>query len=308
MSGLPRAIAVANQFDRQALRAYKAAVKTYARLPWVTGVGIGIKETRGQLNASAGPVIVFYVTKKLKRVPKQKRIPREILGVPTDVVQGNFVSNAPPPPPTVPRPQPPSLPLRPGASVARSNGSAESVGGIAQDAAGVRYMLTAEHVFIEKENLAAGSPMVHPGPLDLLTQMVVVARYHKKHKTMDAGIAKIDAGVASNNNALLSNVTILPPTAALAAGTLEKSGRTTDITQGVVRMIGQFGLSATVIFIKPPDNFTGTIADHGDSGAIWYDADTFEAVGLHRGSDPTSGDAVATPVGNILSHFKLAWV
>ncbi len=73
-------------------------------------------------------------------------------------------------------------------------------------------------------------------------------------------------------------------------------------------MIGQFGLSAPVIFIKPPDNFTGTIADHGDSGAIWYDADTFEAVGLHRGSDPTSGDAVATPVGNILSHFKLTWV
>ncbi len=200
MSGLPRAIAVANQFDRQALRAYKAAVKTYARLPWVTGVGIGIKETRGQLIASAGPVIVFYVTKKLKRVPKQKRIPREILGVPTDVVQGNFVSNAPPPP-TMPRPQPPSLPLRPGASVARSNRSAASVGGIAQDAAGVRYMLTAEHVFIEKENLAAGSPMVHPGPLDILTQAVVVARYHRKHKTMDAGIAKIDAGVASNNNA-----------------------------------------------------------------------------------------------------------
>lgn len=304
VSGLPRAIAVANQFDRQALRAYKSAVKRYARKSWVSGVGIGIKEKAGQLQASAGPVIVIYVTRKRKRVPRTERIPKEIQGVPTDVVQGNFVLDAGP----APRPQPPLLPLRPGSSIARSNGSAASVGGILQDAAGMQYMLTAEHVFIERPDLKPGSPMVHPGPLDLLTQTVVVARYGKKHKTMDAGIAALEAGTAANNTALISNVRILPPTPAIAAGTLEKSGRTTDITQGVVRSMGQFGLAKPVVFIKPPDGAIGPISAPGDSGSIWYDAETFEAVALHRGTDPVSGDAVATPIASILTHFGLSWV
>lgn len=303
MSGLPRSLATANRFDQQALRAYKAAVERYSHLPWVTGVGIGIKESAGELQAAIGPVIVIHVRRKFVRVPKARRIPKRILGVPTDVVQGDFVLDAG----VAPRPQPPSFPLRPGASIARADGSAASLGGVLRNTGAGRFLLTAEHVFTETPNLKPGSKMVHPGPLDLQTQSVVVAGFVKKHKTMDAGIAAVEANIAVDNTALLSGVSILPPTPAIAAGILEKSGRTTDVTQGIVRSIGQFGLAKPVIFIRKPDNFSGKISAPGDSGAIWYDAETHEAIGLHRGSDPSSGDAVATPIAPILKFFGLTW-
>ena len=67
-ASLPRRLTRQNEFDRQALAAYKVAMRRYAGRSWVTGVGIGIKERKGRLHASLGPVIVIHVARKLRRV------------------------------------------------------------------------------------------------------------------------------------------------------------------------------------------------------------------------------------------------
>lgn len=303
-ASLPRRLTRLNEFDRQALAAYKVAMRRYAGRSWVTGVGIGIKERKGRLHASLGPVIVIHVARKLRRVPRSRKIPAFILGVPTDVVASNFtLSQA-----LVAMPQAPSFPLQPGASIARATGSAASLGGIVRDAAGQRHLLTAAHVLREGKP-KKDAPIVHPGPLDASGPVVTVARVDDWHLGLDAGIATLDNAIIASNVARVSHVTILPPAEAKAGDTLEKCGRTTSRTQGVVRDIGTIagGKIGPVAFITPLVGDTQPISLEGDSGSIWYDAVTDQAKALHIGVDLGTREAVATLMTHILDELSVTW-
>jgi hypothetical protein len=56
-------------------------------LPGVTGVSIGFKSIGGEVTDQLA--IIVYVDKK-EDVPEENAIPKEIQGVPTDVVEARF--------------------------------------------------------------------------------------------------------------------------------------------------------------------------------------------------------------------------
>lgn len=303
---VPRDLARENGFSHDVLKAYREAVRRYGNKLWVTGISISIKEVAGALDTGAGLAIAIHVRKKEKkaRIPPARRIPREIFGVPTDVIEGTFTpsSNG------AAASALPVFPLRPGSSYARHNGTAATLAGVVRDDAGLRFLLSTAHTLREGGKFKKGDLMVHPSPADS-TQPAGVARYEKVHLGMDAGISRLEPGIQAVNRALLTNQIILAPEMPLLLDILEKSGRTTLVTQGQVRGFGTFsGFHPAMRLVLQPGD-PGPISQEGDSGSTWYDAVTFAAKGLHVAIDPNSNPpaAIATLIPEIARKMKLAW-
>lgn len=305
---VPRELARANGFSRDVLAAYRDAIRRYASELWVTGISIGVKEVGGDVDAGVGPVIAIHVRKKQKiaRIDPASRVPPEILGVPTDVIEGTYIPSATGT--AAAGSASPVFPLRPGSSYARHNGSAATLAGVVRDAAGGRFLLSTAHTLREGGRFNPGDLMVHPGPSDS-QQPVGVARYEKVHLGMDAGIARLEPGIQVVNRALVSDRQILAPEMPRLRDVLEKSGRTTRVTHGEVRNIGAFGglYPAMRLVLRAGD--PPPIALEGDSGAMWYDAATSAATGLHAGIDPNSSRpvAMASLFAVLASRWTLTW-
>ncbi|HYC61999.1 MAG TPA: hypothetical protein VEK79_20780 [Thermoanaerobaculia bacterium] len=306
---VPRELSHENGFGRDVLAAYREAVRRYADELWVTGVSIGVKEIAGDIAPEAGPVIAIHIRRKqeLARVRKVDRIPSQILGIPTDVIEGTYTPSSGAVAAAAGFASP-VFPLRPGSSFARHDGSAATLGGVLRDEAGVRFLLSAGHALREGGRFRRGDLMVHPSPADSRTP-VGVARYEDVHLGLDAGIARLEATIQVNNRALLSSRQILSPRMPRRLDILEKSGNATHITRGQVRNIGAFGRFFPAMRIVSLPGDTGPISLGGDSGATWYDATTFVAKGLHVAIDLNSNppSAIATLTAEIARQFRLTW-
>jgi hypothetical protein len=309
-SAIPRRISALNALDRQTLDAFREAVRRYEKRPWVTGVSISIKERRGELDTSAGPVICIHVRKKISksRVPKSMKIQSTLLGVPTDVIGADYRRRSGGGPAILP-----TFPLQPGVSIARANGTAATLGATVQDTSGARCLLCAAHTLREGGKFKKGDPIVHPAPSDAPGRFTVVARYQSVHLGMDAGVARLEPGIAATNVALLSNVEIGVPAFPMIGDILEKSGRSTGVTQAVVQGIGTFIGLFPALHLRPLSGSASTtpLSDLGDSGAIWYDVLTGAAKGLHSsgsGAAPNGDEyAIATIVASVVHDLKLTW-
>jgi endonuclease G len=309
---VPRRISAGrNALNPRVLKAYRAAVRRYAGKPWVTGVGMGMRERDSALHPEDGLVIAIHVREKLPRakIPKSKCVPRLIRGVPTDVVEGNYefaagggaaVASA--------------GVLRPGASIARADGSAATLGGVVVDKAGRAFLLCAMHTLREGDKGKKGDAIVSPAPRDANgAPLNVVATYDRVHVGLDAGLARLGAGLPATNDALISNETIGTPDIPNIGDILEKSGRTTGVTQAIVKEVGTFLNMFPAIHLVPlsGDVDATPLSDLGDSGAIWYDAITGRAKALHSsgsGAAPAGHEfGVATMLPFILADLKVRW-
>lgn len=311
---IPRELAGTNGWDRRTVAAFHAAVRRYAGKPWVTGVGIGVRERGRTMRPAEGTVIAIHVRRKLvrHRVPKSQRIPRQILGVPTDVVQLQFTRTAPA---LASIPTPVSLPLRPGSSLGRAvTGSAATLGGIVQDAAGFRYLVTAGHVLREGGSFQKGYPVVHPGPLDVIPGApgapLIIARSETIHEGADVGVARLEPQTIAVDNTLSLGTVILAPQLPKTGDILQKKGRTSGTTRSQVLRIGLFGGVYPAALLGPCAGDALPIAAAGDSGAVWYDAQTKAAVAVHIGVDQNSGNnvTIAAVLQTVLTRLKLRWV
>jgi hypothetical protein len=308
---VPAAFARKNRLSKQVAAAYRLAVQRYHKKSWVTGVMIAAKERGGRIDETApGPVIAILVKRKLKRgVPKHKRIPRTILGVPTDVVQMNFTRRQMA---SSPIPMPVTLPLRPGRSIGReTTGSAGSVGVIATDTEGQRYLLTALHVLREGAGSNQGN-IVHPGPLDAIGVPQVVAEISRTHAGADAGIAKLTPQTlaADNQVAFGSGETIGSPDDPQLLQRVRKSGRSTGSTEAIVQGWGPATVGVyPALLLRLPDDAAGPGWDAGDSGAVWYDVTTFRGIALHVGEAQGSGVtyAIASGLGYVANKLRISW-
>lgn len=303
-SRVPRELSRKNAFGPDLLAAYRAALDRYAEKLWVTGITMGVKEVGGQVDRAAGMVLAIHIRKKRTkgRVPRAELIPRTILGIPTDVIEGTYTRSAGGAGSALP-----AFPLRPGSSYARHDGTAATLSGVVTDAAGVRYLLSTAHTLTEGGHFKKGDVMVHPGPADS-QQPVAVAKYETVFFAVDAGIARLDPGIQAKNRALASNRAILTPDMPVVDDLLEKSGDATRVTRGEVRHIGKFGLLAYGMRLFLPAGDPGPIALPGDSGSTWYDTTTFTAKGLHIGVDASnSAVAIAAVFPEVMKKLKVTW-
>ncbi len=58
-------------------------------LPGVLGIGVGHKQRGGVLEAQLAIIVMVAHKRPLSEVPLTQRIPAQLEGVPTDVIEGN---------------------------------------------------------------------------------------------------------------------------------------------------------------------------------------------------------------------------
>ena len=148
----------------------------------------------------------------------------------------------------------------------------------------------------------AGSPVYQPGRLfGGRVKNNIVARFTRSSRSLDAAIATLTGGRDFITEQFESGVN--PTTARLPVygDIVEKSGARTKITRG--KIISMTRNSFTIKPVDPDNTDDLELSDGGDSGAIWYDPDTKEAIGLHFAGDTSRHPSDEFSRAKILTHI-----
>ena len=96
---------------------------------------------------------------------------------------------------------------------------------------------------------------------------------------------------------------------------LEKSGRTTGITHAKVQGVGHTydGVGEAFYLVPVKKNIHNIeVSWKGDSGAIWYDPNTMEVVGLHvkgeKNPNPFNEYAVASCLTAVMEELDVSLI
>ncbi|WP_027717149.1 hypothetical protein [Desulfovirgula thermocuniculi] len=147
------------------LRALQKSRPQLLRLPNVVGVGVGIKQVAGE--ATGKKALVVFVKKKVPpgELARAHRVPREIEGVPTDVVEIGEVRLLGLRTERV-------RPARPGVSIGHYKVTAGTFGAVVRDrTTGKRLILSNNHILANATDgrdgrAFVGDPVLQPGPYD----------------------------------------------------------------------------------------------------------------------------------------------
>jgi S1-C subfamily serine protease len=310
------------------------AVELMMDKPNVTAVGVGYKN-RGRGGAQEIAIIVS-VDKKLpeRDLSPEDRIPRQVNGIPTDVVEsGPFHAFA----------QTERLrPARPGISIGNVQITAGTYGCmVTRD--GQRFVLSNNHVLADANKAPLGSVVVQPGTYDggknpadrigVLQEFVPIAfdgttptppptgcgaqlaRFFGIHVEPpkpfnEPGNNKVDCALCKPDDEALISPDILGigVPRGVVLGTLgmavTKSGRTTGLTNGEIE---QIDVTSRVNFGGPIATFTGqllagAISQPGDSGSAVLDTDR-NVIGLLFAGSNTS--TLINPIQFVLEALKV---
>jgi hypothetical protein len=281
--------------------AYQMALARFGQRPDVTGVDIGFKYRRGKRLAQV--VIRIHVREKFLKshLAKREKIPLTIGGVPTDVIQATYVDAAC----FDPARAAVVNPLQPGVSVGRAGGGTGTIGLIVTDkVGGKKAILSCRHILASGSSPRPGDPILQPGPGDGGKAADQVATLERVHTPTDSGIALLTLQRPHVPAQFGSGVTVVGTRYPQLGDVLEKSSRTTGVQRGLVDGIGVFeGLKFSFHLVPEVPDGECQISEPGDSGAVWYDPVTLQAVGLHAKGEPSGSNlqdyAIATSVKKI---------
>jgi hypothetical protein len=153
----------------------------------------------------------------------------------------------------------------------------------------------------QSTDIAGNLEAILQSTLDLGGGIVALTRTDKMNSLLDYGAALIvpDIGVSTS---VLELVEPLQRTADAVVGMrVVKSGAETGVTIGIVTEVTDVLITIASPPIVPDDY---VLSDRGDSGAIWLDAATGRAVGLHF-SGRDGNTAFARPLGSVLGALGL---
>jgi hypothetical protein len=150
--------------EEEQLRQLKEAqVEALLAKPYVVGVGTGFRTQSGELTDELCIVVMVRTKLPAGGLPVEARIPAEIEGVPTDVLEVGELW-------ALQTRQARSERWRPapgGVSVGHYQASAGTLGGVVLDrATGARLILSNNHVLANWNEGRVGEPIVQPGPAD----------------------------------------------------------------------------------------------------------------------------------------------
>ncbi|MEJ5915485.1 hypothetical protein [Pseudokineococcus sp. 1T1Z-3] len=214
-------------------------------------------------------------------------------------------------------------PLRPGLSVAQEAVTAGTLGALVRRRAdGRTYALSNNHVLGDSDRAAEGSPVLQPGPADGGTAADVVGALGPVVPLQVATPNVVDAALA----ALADDVEVDPtyPVGAVTGTAVaddelvvEKVGRTTGLTRGVVTAVELDGVAVSfpagvLTFDDQVEvaGLDGAFSAGGDSGSLVYDPATARAVGLlfagsQRGGPGGTGLTFCNPVDAVLAALEV---
>lgn len=299
----------------------KQVEQHYIGLPGVTGVDVGYKEVGGELTDLIA--IRVHVARKTDDIPPDQRIPEEIHGALTDVVERAYELHVT----SVPEK---SLladakhysPLQGGVSM----GPSRSIGGrifagtlgaiVIDNETQARLALTNFHVAAIDATGRVGDRMVQPSrieqgqvPLDEFgaTLRLVLSDH------VDGAVISI----AEDRQASCGVVDIgsMPGTKPASLGmAVRKRGRTTELTHGSVDGISftvqlDYGPGLGVRTLRDQVSITAAtstdavFSDHGDSGSVILDEQGFVVALLFAGTGPNT---IGNPFASVLQELNVS--
>ncbi len=254
------------------------------RLKNVVGVGVGYRYRRNAVTEE--PAFIVYVEKKLAPgdISARHMVPKQINGLEADVVEigrvrmlGSRTVRA--------------RPCRPGVSIGHHKSTAGTLGALVRDKATKQLMiLSNNHILancscVREVRAETGDPILQPGPYDggkqedrigtlyryvPLVKNAAGYRRFKVENTVDCALAKLD-----RNGDVEPEIMDIGGTGEISeAGPgdrVQKSGRTTALTKGVVQSIDttlQVEMSAGVWIWFAEQIVTNMPSQPGDSGAL----------------------------------------
>ena len=179
-----------------------------------------------------------------------------------------------------------------------------TLGCIGVDLAGNNWIVSCDHVLgrpRQSPDAAGNDEPILQSTLALGGGIVARTRTGKMNRALDYAAAIIvpDVGVSTS---VLEFVDPLQGTANAVMGMrVVKSGAETGVTIGLVTDV----TDSLITIVSPPiapDDYV--LSDRGDSGAIWLDAETGRAIGMHF-SGRDGNMAYARPLGAVLGALGL---
>jgi len=311
-----------NYSESQLQQAYEEAREAYIEREDVTGVDIGYKYVDGRRTDDI--VIRIHVEKKREFVPEAEMFPKEINGITVDVIQGVYGLQVALKSSSLRQTR--RNPIQPGLSISHPKVSAGTLGVVVYDnATGHPCILSNWHVLVGSSDASPGDPIIQPGSRDggqLPQDRVGQLERSLLGPDGDAAIASLD--ITPDRSVELAQfetgVILHSARNAQVGEVLEKSGRTTGVTKGKVTGFGSYKISYPVgeitidgfIISSINDRNPGNeeISSGGDSGSIWYNPETKEAVGLHfageTDSSPTAEHAIACHLPRVLAALNIS--
>lgn len=285
-------------------------------IPVISHIGVGAKEVAGRMTDDFA--FRVYVGTKLPRsdVPAQWRIPAQIKGIPTDVLQSSATE--------VLEDSRKLRPLRGGIQL-RNEGDQEGPAGAAVGTIGclAKYIntlevmaLTCQHVTLSGQtstDITMGQPKYSISCCCCTYN--VIGKVFKTAKTaqLDCAIIKLDADIAQEIEAAdaLNQIEGIGAIAGVAQAvcfeTIRKRGRTTELTTGRVKEVlfeGSQILIEPTDPVIPPDT-KPRFARYGDSGSVLVN-NSNEVVGLLWATDvATRTMGVANHIGLVMRELQI---
>lgn len=284
--------------------------------PEITGVDIGPRYVDGKRTKKT--VLRVHVREKRpeSRLTESERVPREIFGIPTDVIAGHYRRHAG----TAGAPTGRFNPIRPGISVGSAKAETGTLGiRVYDDETGDPCLLGSYHV-LAGPNGAQGDPITQPGRFDggvvPADTVATLHRFFLPGPWGDAAVARLTNDRQFDNDAVGSNASIAQAEVPTSGMQVEKSGRTTGVTRGRIEALGTYFYdevpSGVNGFLVVPDVDHPNVPDlsaPGDSGSVYYLRGTNVGVGIHCAGlvDPALGEiAIACSLPRVLATLRVS--
>jgi hypothetical protein len=290
--------------------------------PSITGVDWGILYKEGQ-RRGRGYGIRFHVAAKLplEVVPPGMVLPKELWGVPCDVLQVRFELQEG-------RATDELDPLQPGASVGNlQQDFSGTLGGFVVDSAtGRRGILSNWHVLCGTHAAKVDDDIIQPGPQHLQARpqrpIGKLKRWTDLAEGLDAAYAELNDGL----NVDLAPFQLTEPIGGVAAPTVgmrvRKVGAKSLLTHAVIDGVeGAYRLNYVrhgdvgdrfmdaLLLVVDPAHRDDNLSMPGDSGALWVEVATNRAVALHfageRNTGPLAEKSIAHPLPRVLQRLGL---
>lgn len=270
----------------------------------------------------------IHVSHKIPETELESSIvfPSSILGVPVDVIEGNYrIPEAAPLPSSAHQTRLPFVMA--GMSCGRRGGGTGTIGAIVKDRISGRPGILSNWHVLAGAYARPGDPILHPGELDggygTADEVANLGRW-MLDSDGDAAMAFLNPGTSWLPLQIGLFTEINGTRQPKLGEVLAKSGRTTGVTHARVDGYGIYRLRYEVrpgqLETRDISGFKLVAVDHGnpddlelsaagDSGSFWVDPDRKEAVGLHFAGEtshhPSDEHAIACMVNTVLDRLDV---
>jgi hypothetical protein len=292
--------------------------KSFSTASGVNLVGVGIGEKVTNRKRTGEMCVKVLVAKKYPkgRIGRPDSIPSAIEGIPTDIEAVGYPRKFEIPNRQLYRPVPGGVSV--GLDFNAVNYRFAGTLGVivsGRETPQRFYALSNNHVLADENRVATGAGVVQPGTLDQGTNPNRVARltqyvplkFDNRRNWMDAAVAEFDRigdvtrmilGIGAPQGSANPTLSLI----------VRKSGRTTGLTEGVVRAVrfDVFGIQYDQGLVRVDDvivieGISGSFSKPGDSGSAIVDPQGRVVALLFAGSDAVT---YAIPIDRILRRFK----